>query len=315
MDINAILDELEKCVSGKRDVMRKIIMCIVTGGHVIMEDKPGVGKTTIAKAVSKVMGLKPSRIQFTSDVMPSDVTGYVTYNKNKGCDVFVPGPIFGSNLLLADEINRASSKCQAALLEVMQEKQATIGSEARPVEDPFIVIATMNPYISAAFGVSVLPQAELHRFTMALTVGYPNESDEIKLLRARDHADPMDSLEAKCSTEDILKCRAEIDDVYVALEIYRYALAIAKATRNHKDIELGVSPRGVLYTLRIAKAQAYFDGRDYVMPADIDSIFADVCVHRIQTREQEMTVISERRLKLLAQILADTPTPKFFSGR
>ena len=315
MDINIVLDELEKCISGKRDVLKKIIMCIVTGGHVILEDRPGTGKTTIAKAISVVMGLKSTRIQFTSDVMPSDVTGYVTYNKNKGCDEFIPGPIFGSNLLLADEINRASPKCQAALLEVMQEKQATINSVARPVEDPFIVIATMNPYISAIFGVSVLPQAELDRFTMALTVGYPSDADEIALLRARDHSDPLDSLEAKCGIPDIIECRAGIDDVYVALEIYRYALALAKATRNHKDIEIGVSPRGVLYVLRMAKAFAYFEGRDYVMPSDIDTVFTDVCVHRINTKEQEMTVISEKRIKMLSQIISDTPTPKFFSGR
>ncbi|MBR5731034.1 MAG: MoxR family ATPase [Firmicutes bacterium] len=315
MDINIILDELEKCVSGKRDVMRKIIMCMVTGGHVVLEDKPGVGKTTIAKAVSRVMDLKANRIQFTSDIMPSDVTGYVTYNKNKGCDEFVPGPIFGTNLLLADVINRASSSCQAALLEVMQERQATIGSVARPVEDPFMVIATMNPYISAAYGVSVLPQSELDRFSMALTVGYPDEAGELELLRARAKTDPMDSLQVKCGVEDILEARAAVDNVFVAPEIYRYALALAKATRNHKDIEIGVSPRGVLVMLRIAKARAFFEGRDYVIPDDIDEVFPDVCVHRISTREQEMTVISERRLQLLSRIRGDVPHPRFFSGK
>jgi len=315
MDINSILDELEKCVSGKRDVMRRIILCVVTGGHVILEDKPGVGKTTIAKALSRVMGLRSSRIQFTSDIMPSDVTGYVTYNKNRGCDEFIPGPIFGSNLLLADEINRASSKCQAALLEVMQEKQATIGSVARPVEDPFIVIATMNPYISAAFGVNLLPQSELDRFSMALSVGYPDEEAELELLRARDHGDPLESLEAKCGIDDILACRSKIDEVYVSLEIYRYAMALAKATREHRDIEIGVSPRGVLVLLRLAKANAHFEGRNYVIPDDIDSVFPDVCVHRISMREQELTVISEKRLAILSRIRKDTPHPLFFNKR
>ncbi|MBQ4505930.1 MAG: MoxR family ATPase [Firmicutes bacterium] len=315
MDIKLVLDELEKCVSGKRDVMYRIIMCIVSGGHVVLEDKPGVGKTTIAKAVSIVMGLRSNRIQFNSDTMPSDVTGYVTYNKNKGCDEFVPGPIFGANLLLADEINRASSKCQAALLEVMQERQATVGSVARPVEDPFSVIATMNPYISAAYGVSVLPQSELDRFSMALSVGYPSDEDEIKLLKARDRSDPMDSLEPVCGIEDILACRAAIDEVFVAPEIYRYALALAKATRKHRDIEIGVSPRGVLVMLRLAKTRACFEGRDYVVPADIAEVFPDVCVHRISTREQELTVISEKRFKLLSQILGDTPAPRFFAER
>ncbi len=315
MDIKAIIGEMKKAVFGKDDVLEKILMCIMAEGHVIMEDKPGVGKTTIAKTVSKVLGLKSKRIQFTSDVMPSDVTGYITYNKNKGSDEFVPGPIFDTNILLADEINRASSKCQAALLEVMQERQATISSEAKAVDDPFVVIATMNPYISSLYGVSVLPQSELDRFSMALSVGYPKKEDEIALLASRDKGDPVESLSTVTSREEILAAREEAGNAFVAPEIYHYVYDLTAATRRHPDIEIGLSPRAELTLLRLAKTAAYFDGRDYVIPADIGRVFPDVAVHRIQTREQELTVISERRMQLLAQIMDSTPTPKFFSGR
>ena len=315
MKIEPIIAEMKKAVYGKDDVLEKILMCILSEGHVILEDKPGVGKTTIAKTISKVLGLASKRIQFTSDVMPSDVTGYITYNKNKGTDEFVPGPIFDTNILLADEINRASSKCQAALLEVMQERQATISSVTKKVEDPFVVIATMNPYISSLYGVSVLPQSELDRFSMALSVGYPERKDELELLASRDKGDPVDSLSEVTTKEDILACRKEINDVYVDLAIYTYVYDLASATRRHPDIEVGMSPRGELVLLRMAKAAAYFAGRDYVTPEDIKKVFTDVCVHRISMKEQELTVISERRVNLLKKILSDTPEPPLLRAR
>ena len=315
MNIEKVIGEMKKAVYGKDDVLEKILMCIMAEGHVILEDKPGVGKTTIAKTVSRVLGLESKRIQFTSDVMPSDVTGYITYNKNKGEDEFVPGPIFDTNILLADEINRASSKCQAALLEVMQERQATISSVTKKVEDPFVVIATMNPYISSLYGVSVLPQSELDRFSMALSVGYPERKDELDLLASRDKGDPVETLNTITNKEEILECRKEIDDVYVDLAIYQYVYDLASATRKHPEIEVGVSPRGELVLLRMAKASAYFRGRDYVTPEDIKAVFKDVCVHRISMKEQEMTVISERRIKILDRILADTPEPPLLRSR
>ena len=315
MDIERIIGEMKKAVYGKDDVLEKILMCILAEGHVILEDKPGVGKTTIAKAVSKVLGLGAKRIQFTSDVMPSDVTGYMTYNKNKGIDEFVPGPIFGTNILLADEINRASSKCQAALLEVMQERQATISSVTMKVEDPFVVIATMNPYISSLYGVSVLPQSELDRFSMALSVGYPEKSAEISLLASRDREDPMESLETVSSRDEILAARKESNEVYVDMAIYQYVYDLAQATRKNPEIEVGVSPRGELVLLRMAKTNAYFRGRDYVIPEDIKAVFIDVCVHRISMKEQEMTVISDRRLRLLGKILESVAEPPLLRNR
>lgn len=315
MDINAIITEMKKAVYGKDDVLEKILMCIMAEGHVVMEDKPGVGKTTIAKTVSKVLGLKSKRIQFTSDVMPSDVTGYITYNKNKSTDEFVPGPIFDTNILLVDEINRASSKCQAALLEVMQERQATISSITKKVDDPFVVIATMNPYISSLYGVSVLPQSELDRFSMALSVGYPEQEDEIALLASRDKGDPIETLQTMTDRDEILAAREQIEGVYVDFAIYRYVYELAAATRKHPDIEIGISPRGELVLLRLAKAAAYFAGRDYVIPADIQKLFVDVAVHRISTKEQELTVISDFRKTLLNRILKEIPEPALLRSR
>ena len=315
MDIKAVLAEMKKAVYGKDDVLEKIIMCIMAEGHVIMEDKPGVGKTTIAKTVSKVLGLDSKRIQFTSDVMPSDVTGYITYNKNKGTDEFVPGPIFDTNILLADEINRASSKCQAALLEVMQERQATISSVTKKVEDPFVVIATMNPYISSLYGVSVLPQSELDRFSMALSVGYPEKTDELALLASRAKEDPVETLKTITSKEEILACRKQINEVFVDPAIYRYVYDLAVATRNNADIEVGISPRGELILLRVARAAAYFAGRDYVIPEDIRNVFIDVSVHRISMKEQELTIISDRRVNLLKKLMQETPEPPLLRSK
>ncbi|MBR2553065.1 MAG: MoxR family ATPase [Erysipelotrichaceae bacterium] len=304
-----VLQEMRKAVYGKDKILREILMAICAGGHVVMEDKPGVGKTTIAKTIAKVTGLSSKRIQFTSDVMPSDVTGYMTYNKTRNVEEFVPGPIFDTNILLVDEINRASAKCQAALLEVMQEKQATVNAVTRQVEDPFIVLATMNPYISPIYGVNVLPQSELDRFMLALSVGYPEEADEIALLRSRDRKDPLEEIVQVTSKEEILQAREEINEVYVDNVIYNYVLALTKQTRNNPDIEIGISPRGELVMLKMAKANAYFKGRNYVVPEDVADIFIDCSIHRISMVSQELTIISEARKRLLKEILKKIPQP------
>ncbi|MBR4122597.1 MAG: MoxR family ATPase [Erysipelotrichaceae bacterium] len=304
-----VLQEMRKAVYGKDKILREIMMAICAGGHVVMEDKPGVGKTTIAKTIAKVTGLSSKRIQFTSDVMPSDVTGYMTYNKTRNTEEFVPGPIFDTNILLVDEINRASAKCQAALLEVMQEKQATVNAVTRQVEDPFIVLATMNPYISPIYGVNVLPQSELDRFMLALSVGYPEEADEIALLRSRDRRDPLEEITQVTNKEEILQAREEINEVYVDNVIYNYVLALTKQTRNNPDIEIGISPRGELVMLKMAKANAYFKGRNYVVPEDVADIFIDCSIHRISMVSQELTIISEARKRLLKEILKKIPQP------
>lgn len=309
MEMEKVLQEMRKAVYGKDKILREIMMAICAGGHVVMEDKPGVGKTTIAKTIAKVTGLSSKRIQFTSDVMPSDVTGYMTYNKTRNVEEFVPGPIFDTNILLVDEINRASAKCQAALLEVMQEKQATVNAVTRQVEDPFIVLATMNPYISPIYGVNVLPQSELDRFMLALSVGYPEEADEIALLRSRDRRDPLEEITQVTNKEEILQAREEINEVYVDNVIYNYVLALTKQTRNNPDIEIGISPRGELVMLKMAKANAYFKGRNYVVPEDVADIFIDCSIHRISMVSQELTIISEARKRLLKEILKKIPQP------
>ena len=309
MEMEKVLQEMRKAVYGKDKILREIMMAICAGGHVVMEDKPGVGKTTIAKTIAKVTGLSSKRIQFTSDVMPSDVTGYMTYNKTRNVEEFVPGPIFDTNILLVDEINRASAKCQAALLEVMQEKQATVNAVTRQVEDPFIVLATMNPYISPIYGVNVLPQSELDRFMLALSVGYPEDADEIALLRSRDRRDPLEEITQVTNKEEILQAREEINEVYVDNVIYNYVLALTKQTRNNPDIEIGISPRGELVMLKMAKANAYFKGRNYVVPEDVADIFIDCSIHRISMVSQELTIISEARKRLLKEILKKIPQP------
>lgn len=309
MEMEKVLQEMRKAVYGKDKILREIMMAICAGGHVVMEDKPGVGKTTIVKTIAKVTGLSSKRIQFTSDVMPSDVTGYMTYNKTRNVEEFVPGPIFNTNILLVDEINRASAKCQAALLEVMQEKQATVNAVTRQVEDPFIVLATMNPYISPIYGVNVLPQSELDRFMLALSVGYPEEADEIALLRSRDRRDPLEEITQVTNKEEILQAREEINEVYVDNVIYNYVLALTKQTRNNPDIEIGISPRGELVMLKMAKANAYFKGRNYVVPEDVADIFIDCSIHRISMVSQELTIISEARKRLLKEILKKIPQP------
>ena len=309
MEMEKVLQEMRKAVYGKDKILREIMMAICAGGHVVMEDKPGVGKTTIAKTIAKVTGLSSKRIQFTSDVMPSDVTGYMTYNKTRNVEEFVPGPIFNTNILLVDEINRASAKCQAALLEVMQEKQATVNAVTRQVEDPFIVLATMNPYISPIYGVNVLPQSELDRFMLALSVGYPEEADETALLRSRDRRDPLEEITQVTNKEEILQAREEINEVYVDNVIYNYVLALTKQTRNNPDIEIGISPRGELVMLKMAKANAYFKGRNYVVPEDVADIFIDCSIHRISMVSQELTIISEARKRLLKEILKKIPQP------
>ena len=309
MEMEKVLQEMRKAVYGKDKILREILRAICAGGHVVMEDKPGVGKTTIAKTIAKVTGLSSKRIQFTSDVMPSDVTGYMTYNKTRNVEEFVPGPIFDTNILLVDEINRASAKCQAALLEVMQEKQATVNAVTRQVEDPFIVLATMNPYISPIYGVNVLPQSELDRFMLALSVGYPEEADEIALLRSRDRRDPLEEITQVTNKEEILQAHEEINEVYVDNVIYNYVLALTKQTRNNPDIEIGISPRGELVMLKMAKANAYFKGRNYVVPEDVADIFIDCSIHRISMVSQELTIISEARKRLLKEILKKIPQP------
>ena len=310
MNKELIINEIKKAISGKDEVIEKVLLCIVAGGHIIMEDKPGVGKTTLAKTFSKVLDLKNSRIQFTNDLMPSDVTGYVTYNIDSKKTELKKGPIFDTNILLADEINRASAKSQSALLEVMEERQTTLNNQTFKMEDPFVVIGTMNPYTSPLYGVSVLPQSQLDRFMMSLTIGYPSQEKEVEMLKARAVEDPINQLNCVCSKEEIVNAKKEANQVHVDDSIYQYIVELSNASRSNPDIEIGISPRGELAIMKLAKTKAYFEGRDYVIPEDVEYVFVDSCIHRITLKDNELVVISDTRRKLLEDILKSINKPK-----
>lgn len=312
MNITNVLNELKKVINGKDEILNKMLICIVSNGHIIMEDLPGTGKTTVAKAFAKVLGLNSKRLQFTSDIMPSDITGYVTYDKATNQEKLVKGPVFGTNILLVDEINRASSKSQAALLEVMEERQATINAITMKMEDPFCVIGTMNPYVSPLYGISVLPQSQLDRFMMALSIGYADFEDEKQMLKNRDRVDPLDSISAITNREELLDLRKATELVHVDDSIYDYVINLAKATRNHEKIQIGVSPRTELTLIKLAKTTAYFNGRNYVIPEDIEYIFIDACVHRVSLFKQDLNIISEERKTLLNEILKNTKKPSLY---
>lgn len=275
---NLLLDEMEKVIIGKRRVLERVLMAILSKGHILLDDVPGVGKTTLALTCSKVLGMDYNRISFTPDVVPSDIVGFSVYSKETGNFVYQSGVVM-TNLLLADEINRTSSKTQSALLEVMEEGQVTVDGQTHMLPKPFVVLATQNPVGSA--GTQLLPQAQLDRFMIRLEMGYPDFESQVNILRDRQKENPLDAIRTILSKQDILRMQEEVSEVYVADDILEYITALAVATREDPMIRLGVSPRGALAVSRMAKAHAYVKGRDYVIPEDVQNIFSDVCAHRI----------------------------------
>ena len=276
--IKEILQQVETAVVGKDAVMERILMAILAGGHVLMEDVPGVGKTTAAMAFARVLGLETRRVQFTSDTMPSDIIGFSVYDKASGKLVYKPGAVM-TNLLLADEINRTSSKTQSALLEAMEEGHVSIDGETHPLPDPFIVLATQNPAGSA--GTQMLPNSQLDRFLVRLTMGYPDFKSQVDILRDRHTENPLDRLTPVLSAEELKRLKRETADVEIRTPVYEYVTSLAEATRRDAMVLLGLSPRGALAVCRMAKAYAYVQDRDYVTPEDVAAIFPDVCCHRL----------------------------------
>ena len=272
-----IIGEVRKVIHGKDEVIEQVMIAILARGHILIEDIPGVGKTTLAIAFSKATQLKYNRIQFTPDVVPSDVTGYTMYQKSDGRFVFVPGAVM-CNFLLADEINRTSSRTQSALLQVMEEGTVTVEQKTYRCPDPFIVMATQNPFGYA--GTQKLPESQLDRFLFRLSMGYPDESHEVSMLRAKRGAE--ESQVAPVATkEDILRMQSETDSVFVHDHILMYITRISAQTRNHPSIALGLSPRGSIAIMRAAKAHAYLHDRMYVVPQDVMQVLPFAMHHRI----------------------------------
>lgn len=304
-----IMDEVNKVVIGKRVIIGKVLTAILAKGHILLEDHPGVGKTTLALAFSKAMALDYHRLQFTPDVLPTDVVGFHLLNKDGESYQYKPGAVI-CNLFLADEINRTSSKTQSALLEVMEEGKVTVDSVTRGVPKPFVVIATQNPI--GSIGTQMLPESQLDRFMVKLTMGYPDLKSEIGILKERQGVNPLDHVARIVEKEDIMEMQNLVEEVFVHDSIYEYITLLVQQTRENPLVELGVSPRGSLALMNMVKATAFLSRRDYVVPSDVQYVFKDVAAHRMilkpKARVNNVTVDS-----LLEEILRTVRTPRIIA--
>ena len=303
--VENILHEVRKAIVGKDAVLEKILMTILSGGHVLLDDVPGTGKTTTALAFSRALGLQYGRIQFTPDVLPSDIVGFSLYHRDTGAFTYQPGAVM-TNLLLADEINRTSSKTQSALLEVMEERQVTVDGVTRPLPAPFVVIATQNPVGSA--GTQLLPQAQLDRFMVRLAMGYPDFASQVNILRDRHDGDPLDAVSTVSSAEALLAMQAQARAVHTADDLLAYITRLAEASRSHPLVTLGISPRGALAVCRMCRSRAFMAGRDYVLPDDVADIFADVCAHRL-ILSPKARITGASAADVLTELLETVPRP------
>lgn len=302
----SIVNEVRKVIVGKDSVICKVLMAVLARGHILLEDNPGVGKTTLAVAFSKAMGLAYNRIQFTPEVLPADVTGFSVYNRDTGLFEYRPGAVM-CNLLLADEINRTSAKTQSALLEAMQEGQVTVDGVSRLLPDPFLVIATQNPVGSA--GTQLLPESQLDRFMMRLTIGYPDLEQEIRVLKQTEFQRPMDSVSTAVTPAEVLEMQQETAQVHVADELYGYVARLCAASREHPLLRLGASPRAGISLIRASRASAWMSGRDYVVPNDISLVFFNVLEHRMmETSQARLDGLTAH--DILAEIAKATPAPR-----
>lgn len=301
-----ILQEIQKVILGKKEVVEKVMMAILADGHILLDDVPGVGKTTLAVALGKALGLDYQRIQFTPDVLPSDIVGFSLYDKSTGNFRYMPGAVNRANLLLADEINRTSSKTQSALLEAMEERQVTVDGNVYPLPKPFLVIATEN-HVGAA-GTQLLPHAQLDRFLVRLTIGYPDFETQMDIIRDRAVANPMDHVAQAADQEQILAMQKEAAAVTMKDEIVAYIARLAIASREHPMVELGISPRGAIAIGRMARACAYVRGRDYVVPEDVQAVFTAVCAHRLLL-SQKAKAARLTSGTVLEEILKETKAP------
>lgn len=302
--MNKVKENIEKVLIGKEDTIELVLTSLIAGGHVLLEDVPGTGKTMLSKSLAKSFETSFGRIQFTPDLLPSDVTGLNYYNQKEGEFQFRPGPIF-ANIILADEINRATPRTQASLLECMEERQVTVDGETRVLDSTFFVIATQNPIETT--GTFPLPEAQLDRFFMKLSMGLPDKKEEVDILKRFLTDTPFDKLQAVCSVDKVLEAREFSKQVYIHECLLEYVAELVQATRGNKNILSGVSPRGTLALVNAARAYAWLKGRDYVVPEDIKKLAVPVLAHRlVLTRGYGSSVTGEKEM---INILNQIPVP------
>lgn len=301
-----LAQNIASVIVGKNEVIEKVILSILCEGHILLEDIPGTGKTTLAKALAKSIQVRFHRVQFTPDLLPSDLTGINFFNQKRGEFEFRPGSLF-TNILLADEINRATPRTQSSLLECMEEHQITVDGVTYPLEKPFFVVATQNPI--EIQGTFPLPEAQLDRFFMRLSMGYPAPEYEKNMLAAVTLAHPLEHLESVASPEDILTAQQLVRQIKVGDAVKDYILRIVSATRNHEEIRLGVSPRGSIALMRAAQAKAGVAGRDYVLPDDVKAMCSDVLAHRIICRGHNSGQSAAAAARLIQTIVEQTAVP------
>ena len=308
--IQALTDKLNanvaSVIKGKEEVIEKVTACVLCAGHILLEDLPGTGKTTLAKSFAKSMGCSFRRVQFTPDLLPSELTGINVYNQKTEEFAFRPGAVF-TNILLADEINRATPRTQSCLLECMEERQVSVDGVTYPLEEPFLVIATQNPI--EVQGTFPLPEAQLDRFFMRLKMGYPGKEGEKDMMGEFAQASPLDALQSVTGKEEILQAQQQVRAVKVGDAVKDYILALVRATREDEKIRLGVSPRGTLALLRASQGWAGMHGRDYVLPDDVKAVCLDVLTHRIICKGANVMQGSSAARERMEHILATTPVP------
>lgn len=301
-----ILSEIEKAVVGKWNLLRLILAATLSSGHILIEDYPGLGKTLIARSLSEVVGLNFKRIQFTTDLLPSDITGGYIYNRSSGDFILRKGPLF-ANVILADEINRASPKTQSALLEAMQEKQVTLEGETMPLPDPFVVLATQNPIEYE--GTFPLPEAQIDRFLIKVKVGYPSLRDELEILDNRqERKTDQFNLKQVSTPEDLLEASTAIESVHIAPQIKEYIVNLVSQTRKHEKVVIGASPRGSLALLKLSRAVAALDGRDHVLPDDIKALAGPALEHRLILKP-DFWLQKDTAYEVIQDTLLEIPVP------
>lgn len=305
-EIESIVNEIEKAIVGKRDVIQRLLMAMLSEGHILLDDVPGVGKTTLAVAFSKTMGMGYSRIQFTPDVLPSDIVGFSVYDKNTGEFTYRPGVVTTTNLLLGDEINRTSSKTQSALLEAMEERQVTVDGNTYPLKKPFIVIATQNNVGTA--GTQLLPYAQMDRFLVRLSIGYPDYEAQMAILKDRQKENPIEQVQQILTAEDVIRMQQQVREIYSSDAVLDYITRLSLASRDHEMTEIGISPRGTLFLDRMSKAHAYLQGRDFTTAEDVQAVIGDVCTHRI-ILSQKARLSGVTAQQVIAELLKTVKVP------